>query len=451
MGTPLMPWQRQVADVALEIDPTTGNYIYGLVIVTVPRQSGKTALMGVVAEHRCLTTRNARVWMTSQSGKDASAWMRDEHHPVIQRTPIFADRFTLRRSAGQEAVRWPLLGSSFAIFPPMRDALHGKQSDLVFVDEAWVFDALKGAELRQAIRPTMATRPGSQLWILSTQGDDLSQFFADYVATGREAVAAGKTSGVAYFEWSIPDAADPEDMDAIVAAHPAVGHTIQPEALEIARADFGDDVSGWARAYGNRATHTRTAAFSGDTWERCGTEQPDLPQRYGLGVDVAPDGSRAAVCAAWRDEAGRPHVEVLREDSGASWVAPFVIEHARRHRVPVGYDTVGVQTLAAADEIARQGRGRVSLRGLTTREFATSCATFAAAVVDGDLRHFRQKPLDDAVLVASRRPILDGGWAWGRKASTGSIAPLVAATVALRMSDDLPPARSGTVLTANAA
>jgi hypothetical protein len=40
-GTPFMPWQQQVADVALELDPKTGNFVYREVGLTVPRQSGK--------------------------------------------------------------------------------------------------------------------------------------------------------------------------------------------------------------------------------------------------------------------------------------------------------------------------------------------------------------------------------------------------------------------------
>src|SRR5215471_10973954 len=41
LGKPMMPWQSYVADVALEVDED-GRFAYQLVIVTVPRQSGKT-------------------------------------------------------------------------------------------------------------------------------------------------------------------------------------------------------------------------------------------------------------------------------------------------------------------------------------------------------------------------------------------------------------------------
>src|SRR5687767_7254756 len=54
LGKPLMPWQQQVADVALEVDPATGLLVYREVVLTVPRQAGKTLLGLAVKTHRCL-------------------------------------------------------------------------------------------------------------------------------------------------------------------------------------------------------------------------------------------------------------------------------------------------------------------------------------------------------------------------------------------------------------
>ena len=39
-----VPWQRQVADVAGELDPETGTYHHDRVIVSVQRQAGKTTI-----------------------------------------------------------------------------------------------------------------------------------------------------------------------------------------------------------------------------------------------------------------------------------------------------------------------------------------------------------------------------------------------------------------------
>ena len=50
LGFMLYGWQRLVADVSLEIDPTTGALRYRTVGVSVARQNGKTLL--VLITHR---------------------------------------------------------------------------------------------------------------------------------------------------------------------------------------------------------------------------------------------------------------------------------------------------------------------------------------------------------------------------------------------------------------
>jgi hypothetical protein len=67
LGTPLMPWQRHVADVAMEIDPHTGLLAYGEVDLTTPRQSGKTTLELGVLVHRCRTWAASRALYSAQS------------------------------------------------------------------------------------------------------------------------------------------------------------------------------------------------------------------------------------------------------------------------------------------------------------------------------------------------------------------------------------------------
>ena len=49
-----MPWQQHVADVALEVDPATGLLAYREVVVTIPRQSGKSSLALAIMVHRAI-------------------------------------------------------------------------------------------------------------------------------------------------------------------------------------------------------------------------------------------------------------------------------------------------------------------------------------------------------------------------------------------------------------
>lgn len=448
-GRPLMPHQARAVDVALEVDPDTGLYHYGIVVMSFQRQAGKTKLEGDVADHRCLTVPRARVWITQQTGKDASAWMRDEHFDALAQAAAFGTpgtpgcKYRLSKRAGQEGVTWPgppMHGSTFRVFPPMRDALHGKQSDLAYVDEAWSLTAEQGADVRQAIRPTMATRRGAQLWVVSTRGDDASVFFDDYVEMGRDSLS-DPGSRVCFIDYGIPDDADPEDLDVIAAHHPAYGHTIDRAALVSARQDFGADVSGWARAYGNRATRTRVAAFPPGSWEACGTERVPIPARVGFGFDVHKD--QVSIVAAWRDtdSAGRARAYLEALEQVATADAPAIISAlARRYRAPVMYDALGGATLDLADRVAKDRA--VRLTGLSMRETATACVRLDREVTAGTIAHFRQPPLDEAVASAVRRPALDGGFLWARKHSTGNTAPLLAATVALRCYDQLPEPRS---------
>ena len=434
-GRPQMPWQRRASDVALELD-VHGHYAFGIVVVTVPRQSGKTALEGDVADHRCLTCTRARVWVTMQNGKTVDSWMREEHFADLSAAGLFAGRYIESRRAGEVGVKWPAIGSTFLTFPPKRDALHSKQGDLVIVDEAWVHDAEAGHDLRQAIRPTMATRRGAQLWIVSTEGDDSSQYLEHYIDMGRAALG-DPSARVALIDYGIPDDADPEDLDVIAAHHPAYGHTINMATLRDAREDFGADVAGWARAYGNRRTRTRVTAIPAEVWAASGRPRPDVPDRAGLALDVTPDGRRAAIVAGWRDPAAEGWVEVLSHAASDRSTVDLLVQLARTRRVPLVADRGSYAALEVLDAVARRAP-EVEVQYLSTGEYAAACATFDRGVRDDVVHHSNQKDLDDAVAVATKRPLGDGGFGWGRKDSAGNIAPLVGATVALRAFDKLP-------------
>src|SRR5262245_51041578 len=74
LGQPFMPWQAEAAMIGCEIDPVTGGPAYREVIITVPRQSGKTTLYLAWQIDRCTSPRWAqpqRSAFTAQSGKDA--------------------------------------------------------------------------------------------------------------------------------------------------------------------------------------------------------------------------------------------------------------------------------------------------------------------------------------------------------------------------------------------
>jgi hypothetical protein len=425
VGKPFLPWQRLVADVALEVD-AAGRFAYQLVIITVPRQSGKTTLFGEVADHRALVVPRARVWFTQQSGKHAVDWLINEHWPLLG---PFVPKVHLRRAAGSEHIKWLPSGGLIRPFPPTPDGLHGKTSDLVVVDEPWAFDLVRGTQLDQAIVPTQAARPNAQVWKVSTAGDATSIWWLGTVEAGRAAVKAGRDRGIAYFEWSCPDGLDPTEAGSWPEYHPAFGRTIGADAMGAALDMLGPDE--FARAYGNRWVSTAARVIPLAAWRAAADDGLELPAPgdMALAFDVAIDRSDAAVVAAWRLEDGTACVEVADYRPGVGWLPDRLAELTERWRPrAVAYDAAG-PALDVADVLARGG---AEPDGLKAREYAAACAGLLEALTaePPKVRYRPHEALDVAAAAAARRALGDA-WAWGRRQSNLSISSLTAATVAV--------------------
>ena len=438
MGTPYMPWQRQVADVALELDPATGDWAYRVVVVTVPRQAGKSTLLGTVACHRCLTGRRRRVWMTAQTRSDArDLWM--ELADAIGSSPL-SSLVTARMSNGSEELKYRDLASTLRPFSPGPDALHGKTTHLVSVDEAWSFDGVRGAELAQAILPTQTTT-SAQLWIVSTAGTATSTWLREFVDKGRAAAesarpAVARPSTVAYFEWSIPDGA-PADVATIYAHHPARGYTLRPEAVDAAASLLPPGE--FARAYGNRWSEVLELAIPLELWEAGRTHAPAQPEPGApvLAYDGPVDGGSASIVIAWRDAAGRTVAEIADRREGTAWVVPRLVELAGRWGARWVVADSRSPLAHLADEVRKVDGLAEVFHETTTAEYTRACAAFLAALRESALRLVSATPLDEAMRAAVKRSVGDG-WAWGRRGSAADIAPLVAATLAAWAVDNAP-------------
>lgn len=442
LGRPFFPWQRYVADVAGEIDEETGLLAYDTVIVTVQRQAGKTSLIAPMATRVCLSGRARRVWFTAQTGKDAGEWLRDEYAGgCLADASVFAGKWVQKLRPGSEEVRWPASRSFFRVFPPQRDAIHGKQSDRIFIDEGWAHSLERGDELLTAATATQSTRPNAQVWILSTAGDASSEWFLAQVLDGRAAVLEDSGRGVAFFEWGIDDDVDVDDLEAVAAAHPAVKPfgLIDPAFLAAERRRLGPDR--FARNYGNRWVAVTQSVIPASRW-RATTWPGTWPKPSGrvvLGFDVGMERADAAITATWRHE-GRVLHDVVEHRPGADWLPARMLElRDAWHPAAITHERHG-PVLDVADEVARlldphrEGEPLWTAAGL---DYPAACQRFLADVMDDRMRHPDHKALTDAATAAARRRVGDS-WVWSRRESGGSIAALVAATVGAWALDHAP-------------
>ncbi|MCM3577442.1 hypothetical protein M3686_04745 [Micrococcus luteus] len=433
LGTPLMPWQEQVARVATERDPADPRrFRYQTVIITVPRQSGKTTLMRTVLAQRALATRGRRAFYTAQTGKDATARWKDLIQ-AIDSGPL-AGRVDIRLGAGAQAIRFPN-GSSISPFAPTPKSLHGYTPHDVFMDEVFAWTTEEGEDLMGAVKPAQITLPDRQLWLVSTMGTVNSGFLNHWVSVGRQATT-DPGSNVAYFEWSAPDGADYWDPTTW-AFHPALGHTITER--DLAEAAEAHSPGEWQRAYMNRQSRTVETWLDMPTWDAAADADQAPPARWqdvALAYEADPDRRRGAIVAAWR-AAGALQVRLVRAEDGTEWLPRAVAELADERRPGLGIwaDDAG-HTRAITEQLARTethrwGKGGVPVTTLTARDFATACGVFRAELEAGTLRHGDSPAMRDALSDAATRPMGEAV-ALSRRHSAGPIPEAVAAVVALR-------------------
>jgi len=422
LGTELMPWQQYVADVAFEVDPTTGQLQYREVILTVPRQSGKTTLLLAAMVHRALGFGDRqKIVYTAQTRNDARRKWEDEHLVILERSPL-ARLFDVRKTNGSEAIKWHN-GSNHSITSTTEKAGHGDTVDLGVIDEAF---AQVDDRLEQALKPAMITRTQPQLWVVSTAGTNESIYLSHKVDIGRQ--QCDNTDGsIAYFEWSADPDADPADPDTWLSCMPALGHTISLDAIaadhqSMKPADF-------RRAYLNLRYEGATfePVISSEAWHACLNRASEADSDMVFAVDCTPDRSSASIAVCSTNRAGKHHIEVVDNRRGTGWVVDRMVELVERWKPKaIVIDTAG----AAGSFLPQLTEKQIEVETFGARQVISACGAFFDAVMNEQLSHRGQESLDAAVAGAKKRPLGDA-WAWHRKDITIDISPLVACTLAL--------------------
>ena len=430
LGKPLMPWQQHVADVATEIDPLTGLFAYDEVGLTVPRQSGKSTLILAKATHRASATGffgpRQRIVYTAQTRNKAREKWEEDYAGDLKASRTFGPKIAPHFGNGNEHIRFEN-GSRFGIEANTEKAGHGGTIDEAYIDEAF---AQADGRLEQAFRPAMITRPNTQLWWVSTAGwQNASPFLEPKVAKGREQAEMGVREGLAYFEWSAPDDAEPDDVEVWRSCMPALGHTITERAIAGELRAMADTLADFRRAYLNQWVPKGALAVdpvvSAGEWAACEDVSSEPVGRVAFAVTVGRDRKWSTISTVGRRSDGLVHGEVVESGRGTSWVVRRVAELVAKWQ-PVG---VALNPASPAGSLEAELRAaKVPVVPLAPRQLAQACGGIYDDVVDGRFRHIGQPLLAVAVGAASRRPVGDA-WVFRAHDST-DIAPLEGVTMA---------------------
>jgi phage terminase large subunit GpA len=425
LGTPLIPWQRYVADVAGE-RRADGSYEYQVVIVSVPRQTGKTTLIRSVGTYRCLVCQRD-VFYTAQTGKDArERWM--DLVKLLRVNDALKDHVRIGLRGGSEQITFRG-AAAFRVFAPTPESLHGYTPPTVMIDEAFALAASAGELLMGAIGPAQITIVDKQIWIVSTMGTAESTFLHDWIDR-----ALGGMARVALFLWGASDEQDPYTPEGVSSFHPGIGFELGKKTLTAA--DVLEQVdrntrAEYERAYANRrtvtASHLIPAAVWGDLLDPSPEPPPD-PSRVTVAYDVGLDRRSAAILAAWSGPDGRPRVRVVQSGPGIAWLSDAVAELRKDWRprdvVAVGNGPV----LEVTADLRKRGE---HIRELTEREFATATGSFLSSIDEAGFLHHGGDVLDRSVTGLVTRSGAVDGVAISRRHSVGDSSAGVAAIASL--------------------
>lgn len=254
IGEPLLPWQRWLVIHAMELLPD-GSYRFGIIVVLVARQNGKSSVKRTVSLWRlhidgarlvlgvaqdvslareqwqmCLDTIHASPDLSEDLDQvrrvNGDEWLKLKHdldargEDPDERELNYADD-DLDESLTLEG------GGRYKIAASNRKAGRGLSVDELNIDE---LREQRSWAAWSALSKTTMARPAAQIWCMSNAGDDESVVLNQL----RESALSGRNPRIGLFEWSGPDNCELDDWDAIRQANPGLGHTVGASAIQLA-------------------------------------------------------------------------------------------------------------------------------------------------------------------------------------------------------------------------
>lgn len=398
-----------------------GLYAADTVVLSIPRQVGKTFLIGWIIFALCLINPGITVIWTAHRFKTA----RDVFDSL--RALALSDKLAphiknVYSGAGDEKI---LFNNGSRIMFGARERGFGRGipnvSILVF-DEAQIL----GARALDDMVPTTNRAKNPLIFMIGTppKPEDDSAAFTQL----RADALAGRSDDVLYLQFGAdPETADASSKESWAQANPSFPHYTSWRALQrMVKLLTPDSVL--REGLGVWDEEGVRGPFRAGAWGAGAVSSVPPPQAVGLALDI--DRSWLSLAAANRGDDDSPPtvgavVRTRLEADRAGMVAR--VKRITDTGIAVAVDSKGPAGTLVDDLLEAGIPGHLILEASLT-DYIQACADFFDAVEDGRLRHGNDAELNAAVAAAGWRQIGDRR-AWSRK--RGDVSMLEAATLAL--------------------
>lgn len=410
------PWQDG-AGTAILGKRNDGLYAADAVVVSIPRQVGKTFLVGALVVALCIVEPKLLAVWTAHHGTTAADTFRDLK-AIVQQPELAAHVKSVYDSGARLEI---VFTNGSRILFGAREHGFGrgfKRVGVLIFDEAQILTSRAADDMV----PTTNRHPNPLIVYIGTppKPSDPSEHFQ----TLRSEALSGESTDILYLEFSADPDADPEDRQQWAKANPSYPVHTSARAMLRMRKNLGPE-SFMREALGIWDGSASVGVFAHGSWAKCLTDEPAPAEVACLGIAADPDQTRLVLGAAGFGE--RPHIgPVLRErfDTGRARFVSEVKRISAERDCPVAIDKRGPASALVGD-LEAEGVPLI-LGGL--EDFVQAGADIKAAVETQAVRHRGYPELDAAVDAAGWRKVGERRVLWRRG---GQIAELEAVAWAL--------------------
>ena len=396
----------------------------GGVVLSIPRQVGKTYFVGALLMIMCILFPGLKVVWTAHRTRTATNTFRALQGMAKRKriAPHIAlnerGKLAIRTANGEQEIGFR--NGSIIMFGA-REQGFGRgfdEVDIEVFDEAQI---LTEKALEDMVAATNQSRHphGALLFYMGTPPRPVDP--GEAFTLKRAKALSGKSTDLLYLECSADPTSDPDDRAQWAKANFSFPQRTPLESMLRLRENLVSDEAWLREALGIWDEIGVTHVFGPGAWEDCGVE--DLaPAVDAIGLAVSVDRKWSSIGAAGASGA----VGVADRREGTGWLVP----EAQRIQSERGCPVVIAGTGPAADLIPALEAAGVRLTIAKGGDSADACAGIFDAVRDKRLSHPNHPELNAAVAGAKQRKREDR-WSWDRRNSAHDISPLEAVTLAL--------------------
>lgn len=447
LGKTLYPWQEWALHHMLEITGdlrSEWHFRFRTVLVMVSRQCGKTVLSEVLASFFLNFLCVESIFGTSLSlDKAEEVWeaVVNDQDTIPE---LSSEIERVSRTNGNK--RLILTGlRQYKVGAPTRRAGRGDSNDLVMLDE--IREQRDWETWSAAVASTNA-KPNGLVVCFSNAGDPdsivLRQIREEAIGQieGTDAADFGgdvDAASLGLFEWSAPEGAATDDMDALAQANPALGYGYLTERALMSNRQTFPEMKFRSECMCQQVETILPQPFPDGAWNAGVDETSKIAPESEImyGIDMSQDRRWTTIAACGMREDGNYHIEVITRRAGTEWAIDWFRARARRHPMKLAFQSRGAPVAGLAEQICTMdGVERVAIEGsaLTSGwgRFWDGIAASTPEENRGGVKifHLPQPVLDAPAKTCQTRNLGGGAAVPDRVKSPDDPAPLIACYVA---------------------